>query len=392
MLRNLVWHTERGDAWGDLRLRHGRFAEIGQGLAPRRWEQVLDLAHHRVFPGLINAHDHLPLNLLPHLGQPPYGSLAEFADEVYRPNQPPIRDIERAVLADRWLWGGYKNLIAGVTTVVHHDPLPRRIVRWRNFPVRVLRRFGWSHSLRYGDDPAGAYARCGARPFIIHAAEGTDETSHGEIDRLDELGMLAENTVIVHGVALTAAQRQRLVEVGASLVWCPASNLRLFGKTANLVELGGRLRIALGTDSTLTGSPTLLDEMRVAAGTGLATAEEILGFVTVGADHIFRMGAGRIVEGAVADLLVVAEGGGDAATALLAVRPVDLVLVMVGGRVGVAHPAPASILGLGAPNARIAGEPRWLKGHPGALCQRLAVACGEEVLAANPLWEILSPF
>ncbi len=396
LLKDLVWRGEHTDVGGDLRIRRGRIVELGRGLAPRRRELVLDLAHHRALPGLVNAHDHLPLNLLPHLGSPPYGSLADFAEEIYHPERSPIRQLERVSLADRWLWGGYKNLIAGATTVVHHDPLPRRIVAWRDFPVRVLRRFGWSHSLRFCENPAGAYAKSSGKPFIIHAAEGIDETSHQEIDQLDTLGMLAKNTVVVHGVALTASQRLRLVECGASLVWCPASNLRLFGVTAPVAELKGHLRIALGTDSTLTGSPTLLDEMRVALATGQASSEEILEMVTGAADRIFDLGtvglgARPLAEGVVADLLVIADGGASAAASILAAQPADLVMVAVDGRVGLAWPAIAERLALGPPNIRLQGVPRWLRGDPASLRERIAVAAGEEVLTANPLWRMLQP-
>lgn len=400
LLKGVLWHVPRlspsggtcaGESGGDLRLRRGRIAELGRGLLPRRREKVLDLAGYRILPGLINAHDHLALNLLPHLGDPPYASIYRFAEEVYRPERSPIRQTLRASVSDRLWWGGYKNLISGVTTVVHHDPFPRRILLRPGFPVSVLRRYGWSHSLGFGEEPAAAHARAGDKPFIIHAAEGTDAQSHGEIDRLAELGVLAENTVLVHGIALTGAQRSRLAAAGCSLVWCPASNLRLYGRTAPIVELAGRLRLALGTDSTLTGSPTLLDEARAAAETGLASGDEILGMVTAGAARIFGLGGGRgrIEEGAAADLTVVPDAAGGAAQALLAARPADLALVTVAGRPRLARPEVAAELGLGAANAAVAGEPRWLIGDPAALRRRLEAAAGREVVAASPLGALL---
>ena len=80
-------------------------------------------------PGLISCHDHLGLNLLPPLGAPPYGNMYEWADEIYNPEQPPISNVLRVRLRDRLRWGAVRNLIAGVTTVMHHDPYYR--------PVRV---------------------------------------------------------------------------------------------------------------------------------------------------------------------------------------------------------------------------------------------------------------
>ncbi len=397
LLKNLVWHTEHGDVGGDLRLWRGRIARAERGLAPRRRERVLDLAGYRALPGLINSHDHLSLNLLPHLGDPPYPSLYRFAEEIYRPDRSPIRESESASIWDRLAWGAYKNLISGVTTVVHHDALPR-LFFFRDFPVRVLRRYAWTHSLGFGD-PAAAFAGSRGRPFIIHAAEGVDEECHREIDRLDQLGVLGPRTVVVHGIALTAAQRRRLVAAGVSLVWCPASNLRLYHRTARVDELKGSLRLGLGTDSTLTGSSTLLDEARAAAATGLATGDEILRMMTAGAVDIFGLGdRGRIGAGAVADLTVVpdvssaplrGDPGSGAAAAMLAAQPSDLALVVVGGKLRLARAAVAGKLELGEANAVLQGCPYWLQGEPGALKRSLEAAVGRGNLDANPLWSML---
>lgn len=381
LLQDLRW--DAGEH-GDLRLRRGRIAELGR-LRRRRGERALELGGARVLPGLWNAHDHLDLDLLPRLGAPPYRSLAHFASEIYRPDEPPIRDVLRVAKRDRLLWGGYRNLIGGATTVVHHDPWSRHF-RFR-FPVRVVRRYGWSHSLAFGRDPPREHARSRGRPFLIHAAEGVDEASYRELDRLDAAGILAAGTVLVHGVALTAAQRERLAESGASLVWCPASNRYLFGVTAPIGELAGRVPIALGTDSTLTGSPTLLDEARAAHATGLASAAEILEMVTAGAARIFGARPPRIRPGAAADLVVLPERGG-AAASLLAARPRDLALVTIAGRPRLARPELAAALGREA-NARIDGARRWLWGDVAGLRRRIARAAGREVAARGPLWPLL---
>ncbi len=75
----------------------------------------------------------------------------------------------------RLIWGGVKNLISGVTTVAHHNPWEGSIFG-RAFPVRVVRRYGWAHSLEFSPDIAERYRRTPIRwPFIVHAAEGTGE-------------------------------------------------------------------------------------------------------------------------------------------------------------------------------------------------------------------------
>ena len=68
-------------------------------------------------------------------------------------------------------------------------------------------------------------------------AEGVDAEAGAEMARLEALGCIAENTLMVHGVALDRAGRRRLADAGAGLIWCPASNLRLFGKSADVADL-----------------------------------------------------------------------------------------------------------------------------------------------------------
>jgi len=150
LLKSLRWHSEGEDGHGDLRLAGGRVAEAGRGLAPRRRERVLDAAGLLALPGLINAHDHPGLDLLPRLGDGTYANAYEWAKAIYRPEASPIREVLRVGLRDRLWWGAYRNLISGVTTVAHHDPyywwvfgrqwLGRRLVRrrlcGRPFPVR----------------------------------------------------------------------------------------------------------------------------------------------------------------------------------------------------------------------------------------------------------------
>ena len=96
-----------------------------------------------------------------------------------------------------------------------------------------------------------------------------DEEARGELPRLEALGGLRSNTVIVHGVAIDENGWRRVARAGAGLVWCPASNLFLFGRTAMVCPLvcgdhDARVAVALGTDSRLTGSRDLLEELRAA--------------------------------------------------------------------------------------------------------------------------------
>jgi len=373
----------------DLRIAGRKIQASATGLAARRRERVLDGRGMIALPGLINAHDHLSLNLLPPLGTPPYASVYAFAEDVYRPEEAPLRPLQGDTrVRDRLWWGAYKNLIAGVTTVVHHDPFTRRIFR-RRFPVKVLRRYGWSHSLRFGPDPAAAHRACRGAPFIIHAAEGVDPEAGSEIDRLDALGVLAPGTVLVHAIQTSPAQRQKLAASGAGVVWCPHSNLRLYAATAAIDALrADGIPVALGTDATMSGASTLLDEVRDALATGLADPDQVLAMVTGEAARLFGFGDGRgtLETGAPADLVLLPAGDASPAETLATAGPADIALVLVDGEARVADPVRAEHLGLAAPNAWIDGAPKHLYGDLARLRARLLADAGPEALAAGALW------
>jgi cytosine/adenosine deaminase-related metal-dependent hydrolase len=296
-------------------------------------DRLVDLRGDRLLPGLINAHDHLHLNTLAALEPTGHWRHArEWVAQVnLRRQSDPVFESQIAVARDeRLLIGGVKNLLSGVTTVVHHDPLYPFLIDER-FPASVLTRYGWSHSLYIDGDErvSNAYrATPSDWPWIIHAAEGVDEEAAGELDRLEALGCVGANTLIVHGIALDRARRRRLEDAGAGLLWCPSSNLRLFGHTAEVSELVSRGRVALGTDSRFTGSRDLLCELAVAreaGGLDEASLESLVTHTAAGLLRLVDRGALRV--GARADLLVLPEG-----MALSSATRADVRLVMLGGR------------------------------------------------------------
>jgi len=320
----------RGTA-ASLRIAGSRIAGVGGGAGAG--DLVVDLRGDRLLPGLINAHDHLHLNTLPPLESSGHWRHArDWVSQVNlrRRTDPAFESRIAVALDERLLIGGVKNLLSGVTTVAHHDPLYPFLARER-FPTCVLTNYGWSHSLYIdGDEQVrSAYRRTPPDwPWIIHVAEGVDEEAAGEFDRLEGLGCLGANTLIVHGIALDRAQRLRLEDAAAGLIWCPSSNSRLFGKTAEVSELVRRGRVALGTDSRFSGSRDLLCELKAACETSALEAGTLELIVTCDAAALLRLadrGALRI--GARADLLVLPDG-----MSLPNAARADVRLVVLGGR------------------------------------------------------------
>jgi cytosine/adenosine deaminase-related metal-dependent hydrolase len=330
----------------DLCLAGGRIARSLPRGAP---VHAVPLPGHVVFPALVNAHDHLQLNAIPRpesIGVKP-NSYAWI--EAFQPlfEDPAVRSARAVPEAVRAWHGGLKNLLSGALLVAHHDPW-QRVFDDPDFPVRVLRDFGWCHSPglagSYGPALRESYfATDRAFPWFIHLAEGTDQIAAGELDVLAASGALGRNSVLVHGLGLTGGDVERIAGIGAAVVWCPSSNLFMFGRTLDPVPLTAAGLLALGTDSRFTGAFDLLTELAVAARSSSLGPASLAALVTSRAAAILRVPeAGGLAPGQLADLLVLRERGGEPAEGLVSSRRADLRAVVRGGIPAIADPDFAS--------------------------------------------------
>lgn len=298
---------------------------------------VLDLTGCLVLPGLINAHDHLEFNLFPSVGRGTYKNAKSWAADIYQPSVSPVKEHLALSKHARMIWGGLKNLLSGVTTVAHHNPLDDTVLD-SSFPVNVVKRFGWAHSLDFSPDLVERFRTTPDDwPFILHAGEGIDEHASSEIGRLDALGVLSGRTVLVHAIGLDQPDLQLLRARRSALVWCPTSNISTYGKTLCASALQSDLSVVLGTDSALTAQVDLIDEIEVARRTDQLTAENLFEMVTTRSARVLRLndGEGTIREGGVADLVVVEDRGQSPAEALQRMQPE---MVMVRGKVRLVSP------------------------------------------------------
>src|SRR5580700_9562860 len=79
--------------------------------------ESIDASGLLLLPGLVNAHDHLEFNLFPQLGTRAYNNATEWAADIHRPNDSPVKEHIAIPMPVRLMWGGIRNLLSGVTTV-----------------------------------------------------------------------------------------------------------------------------------------------------------------------------------------------------------------------------------------------------------------------------------
>jgi cytosine/adenosine deaminase-related metal-dependent hydrolase len=232
---------------------------------PPHGAEIIDLNGYTLFPGLINAHDHLELNHYPRSKfRERYDNAHQWGEDMNaRLNDEPYKSLRAYPLEDRCFIGGLKNLLCGATTVVHHNP-PHKCLFKPDFPVRVLKEYGWAHSLHFDTDAEivqSYHATPKEWPWFIHLAEGRDAVARTEFNCLKRLDCIGPNFIPVHGVGLTSDDENQMMK--SYLVLCPTTNLYLLGGTLSISSRFHTSRLLLGSDSRLTAEGDLLDELRV---------------------------------------------------------------------------------------------------------------------------------
>ncbi|MEB2324750.1 MAG: amidohydrolase family protein, partial [Sorangiineae bacterium] len=270
-------------------------------------------------------------------------------------------------------WGELKGLIAGTTSIVG---LPgtgntaclsslARSIDIENGPegkARIQTNVGTPPSKASAQSVCSNITSGTTQAYLTHLGEGTPAS--GAASEFATLGSLtdpvdclyAPETTITHGVAFGAAEFQIMADHGMKLTWSPASNVALYGVTADIpLALSLGLTIALGPDWSMGGSQNMLDELRFANAWDDArfgdqlSAKALVVMATKNGAKALASEAyiGSIAAGLYADLFVI---GGDTSKpydAVLAARPKDVRLVMVGGAVlygdaGLVAAAPAA--------------------------------------------------
>lgn len=259
--------------------------------------ETFELNGATVLPGFINSHDHLDFNLYPALGNPPYTSYTQWGKDIHARYADQIKAVQKVPPSLQVRWSRYKNLLNGFTTVVNHgEKLPAE-----DDGVQVHQEYDCLHSPAFEKHWRRKLNRPFRRlPVVMHIGEGTDEAAHKEIDAVIQANFFRRKIIAVHGVAMDIQQARSF----SALVWCPASNYFLLGKTvAPAVLQQSSLRLLFGTDSTLTASWHAVEHFALAKQH--VKADELLSMLTTNAAEVWKLRSkGAIAPGMDADLLV----------------------------------------------------------------------------------------
>lgn len=289
---------------------------------------TIDLKGCIAFPGLINSHDHLEFNLYPRLGHKKYNDYVEWGNDIHIKDKELIDSIEAVPLEIRLRYGVIKNLICGVTAVAHHGA---DYTLLDNSPVSIIRKGTCIHSVRLGGKwKLKINYPVNREPYVIHIGEGISMQSNEEINELLRWNLFNRKLIGIHGIAMTEEQCKKF----AALIWCPDSNLFLFGKTADIPGLKKNTKILFGTDSTLTADWNIFENLRTARNQNLLSDEEIFNSLTQEAAEIWEMNdQGKLSAGHKADIVIARQNSDNLFESFFNTNPEDILLVIKNGKI-----------------------------------------------------------
>lgn len=149
--------------------------------------------------------------------------------------------------------------------------------------------------------------------FFLHLGEGQDQLSKDEWGQFENLSLARTESIVIHGTAFGPEEFAKMAKAKMPLLWSPTSNLLLYKKTTDIVSaLKAGVVVALGSDWSLSGTKSLLGELKVAnaynkkALKGALSNAQLLRMVTSDAARASHLESyiGTLAPGKLADLVV----------------------------------------------------------------------------------------
>lgn len=332
---------------------------------------VFDCGSLYVSPGLINPHEHTRYSFQMLTAQdreklPVYAHREEWIpDSGVGDVADKIRYLDGTDDAKTLFWIELRHLLAGTTLIggsgavwglaknagYRQRPGSGYAADMRTFPfgpeamqrIRRLRSFPYEgpQSIR----PEGTEDLPASTPYVPHVAEGIDLAARLEgqffLDYV-EAHESRRRFSLIHGVGLGSRDISRLGGLDVTLIWSPRSNLSLYNETANITALlGANVRIAIGTDWSVSGSYNMLEELRCAdelygsrSSSQALSSAALWRMATENGAYALGLEAvtGKLAAGLAADLMVFQKQSGDPFDDLLSATAKEVVATFVDGR------------------------------------------------------------
>lgn len=302
----------------------------------RNVDLKVNLEKRIVFPGLLNAHDHLVDSFWPPLSDGPYESWIHWEEKKTASKQ--FRMIQQLSLADLYTLGFFRNVMSGATTVMDHFPREFNKPFMNKLQVNLLEHYFLAHSAgqRHHNWGCGLEEEFrqskGVLPFFIHVCEGFSPDIRDEVEILNRMGILSGNTVLVNGPALQDEDVEMIASKKSSFVWCPISTQTIFHQQPpikTIIEHG--IPVAIGTDSAISGSVNLLEDLRFARRFLQPYPDkELVKMATIRAAEVLMINkrCGSIAPGKSADFLIFEDFKNDPFESFFALTPKDIAVVV----------------------------------------------------------------
>ncbi|MEO8405863.1 MAG: amidohydrolase family protein, partial [Chitinophagaceae bacterium] len=257
-------------------------------------------------------------NLFPQLGHRKYNNYREWGADIHQQDKKFIDPVQNIPVALRAKWGEYKNLLNGFTTVVNHgDKLDSD-----NELVTVFQDCYPLHSPgfeQYWKWKLNNPFKSG-KPFVMHIGEGTDKVADEEVDEVIRGNWFNKKIIAIHGIPMNRIQAEKF----AGLVWCPASNYFLIGKTAAVQQLKEMIPVVFGTDSSLSAPWNAWEQFRECINESAVKETELMDMLTTAPASLWGFdNRGALAAGKRADIVVVKNK-----QSLFQTNPEDILLVM----------------------------------------------------------------
>lgn len=373
IIGNLLTSME-GAEYGAVRISGGRIvglvAEDGIESAAGN-AAVFDCGSLYVSPGLINPHEHTRYSFQMLTAQdreklPVYAHRDEWIPESgFGNGADKIRYKDGTDDAKTLFWIELRHLLAGTTLIAGSGAVPGLAKNagyrqrpgygyaadMRTFPfgpeaMQRIRRFrSFPYEGQESIHPEGTKDFPATAPYVPHVAEGIDLAARLEGQFfLDYVAAhkSPRRFSLIHGVGLDSADISRLGDLDVTLIWSPRSNVALYGETADIpTMLHENVRIAIGTDWSVSGSYNMLEELRCAdelhgsRSSNPALASAALWRMATG-NGAYALGleavTGKLAAGLAADIMVFRKQSADPFDDLLRSTSHDIVATFVDGR------------------------------------------------------------